>query len=567
MDIYNLKTILPLTQEPTTDHEFNSWAQQDDILPFLEKEIEDDYIILYASLPHVFIHSVLIPYAEYTASEIKDLLQWDECTPYSSWGAVCTTSDVWIEPPLFNGNKKISQKSEQIIFACSFRGVQSRANYYELNQKIAHILGVHFMDEKNAWCKLNQGDLEEVVKIFSDISILIKNSYGTLIVIQKKLLAEYAGLTDMMLVRKFDFTRYKKGDFFKTEGRQEIKFDGKNNIYGELIIIPEYGSHSVGIQLTDIKLSKSEVHKKFWHGSESEAEKQYVEYLAYDFKNTKISTISCNPLLLANYFTESNLPFELTPAFFKPEVLLKYKSDKEKYQLKDRSISCRESWHLETFDINSAGQVHTYLIYLSRLPYEEQLHWKQYNESPKTSISDRALTTDFIGQFDTNYDPLLSLKRKLESLNKLNQKWWKLRNDDALIKVHYPYTDSRDEWAEEILNLDQLLVEGFETSWLRKKAVALGRVPDPSFGSLKLVEECLIALGFEDDNAKHIVEPFQILHKIRTKSKGHSSGKEAEAIRKDLLKEFGTYRKHFESLCKGCDENLELLIEAFEQFV
>jgi hypothetical protein len=91
-------------------------------------------------------------------------------------------------------------------------------------------------------------------------------------------------------------------------------------------------------------------------------------------------------------------------------VLLKYKADSEKYRLQDRSISCRGAWHLDTYDINEAGQIHTYLIYLRNLPYEEQLYWKAFNEEPKAPISKRAVATDFEGSWDLEYDSLQSLK-------------------------------------------------------------------------------------------------------------------------------------------------------------
>ena len=110
---------------------------------------------------------------------------------------------------------------------------------------------------------------------------------------------------------------------------------------------------------------------------------EYESFLAFDWKNREIKEISCSPTALVDYFTESELPYQLTPAFFRPEVLSKFKGDREKYSLTDRSIFCRGSWHLQTYDINAEGQVHTYLVYLGRLPHEEQLHLEQYNEEPK----------------------------------------------------------------------------------------------------------------------------------------------------------------------------------------
>lgn len=119
-------------------------------------------------------------------------------------------------------------------------------------------------------------------------------------------------------------------------------------------------------------------------------------------------------------------------------MLLKYKNDFEKYHLEDRSISCRNAWSLETYDINEAGQVHTYLIYLQRLPYEEQLYWKSFNEEPRGSISKRALTTDFKGDWYTAYDPLASLKEFVQQLDHLQGPWWTLRSEQLLVRAHYP---------------------------------------------------------------------------------------------------------------------------------
>jgi hypothetical protein len=38
----------------------------------------------------------------------------------------------------------------------------------------------------------------------------------------------------------------------------------------------------------------------------------------------------------------------LSPAFFRPEVLLKYKADRDKYTVGERDVSCRAAWHLLT---------------------------------------------------------------------------------------------------------------------------------------------------------------------------------------------------------------------------
>ena len=115
------------------------------------------------------------------------------------------------------------------------------------------------------------------------------------------------------------------------------------------------------------------------------------------------------------------------------------------------------------------------------------------------------------------------------------------------------------------MNLDQLLIEGLEEKWLKRRAQELGRPKDDKLRSLKLLEECLIGFGFETDHAREIMEAFHDVHNLRSKLKGHTSGQEAAQIRKDALRHFGSLRKHFENLCARCDENLEIIMNAFER--
>jgi hypothetical protein len=564
MNVYNLDNIKALAIEPDGEAEFNEWTAQKNIVNFLDEESKDEYIIIYASLPHTFIHSVFIPEPNLKEKVVNDLLQWS-CDPYSSWGLTCSTDDAWIEPPLSGSGSDTLKSGEQILFIRSFVGKSNEETYYELNQKFAHVLDVHFVPERKSWCKLDShGDLDDIVKIIK-IDSLPRNGNGTIICAKKEVLGKYCSVANLSLLRMYDFTRYKSGEFSGWDDNRE-EYDLSNSkccIYGSVSISPGTGSYSRGIQVLNVKNPKENVIDSVWGRPQTTEAKQYCSYIAHDWKNKIISEISCNPSCLANYFTKSDLPFEITPAFFKPDVLLKYKSDYAKYKLGNRSVDCRGAWHLKTFDINSAGQVHTYLIYLSQLPYEEQLHWKQYNEKPKAPLSKRAIKTDFDGEFWDGYDPLPSLKRKLDELHNKGINWWKLRDNDAPDKVHYPFTSSKDEWADEILHLDQLLVEGLEEKWLRKKAKELGATPDPRLRPLKLVEILLVTLGFEEEHAREIMSPFHTVHNYRSILKGHTSGSEAETIRRESLTEHGSFRKHFEKLCSDCDESIEIITESF----
>ena len=52
------------------------------------------------------------------------------------------------------------------------------------------------------------------------------------------------------------------------------------------------------------------------HDFRRREDRQYASFIAEDWKNRVIREISCAPGHTANYFTESDLPFELSPAFF-----------------------------------------------------------------------------------------------------------------------------------------------------------------------------------------------------------------------------------------------------------
>ncbi len=565
MNLYNLNKIYSLEQEPENKVDFDNWVSQKGVVDYLENEAKDDYIIIYALLPYTVIHSLFIPNTRLNEKEIENLKQWNFSRD-SLWAISYSSDDAWVAPPLSNERDKILSTGEQIVFERSFECINNNEYYYELNQKLAHVLGVHYIEERKSWCKLDdQGDIVEVFKLFEINDHFPKNQTGTIICAKRGELSEYISIEKLTLIRMFNITRCKLDNFLGWADNRETEDFGKlTSIYGSLSITPGVDSHSRGFQLVDLNIiPKEQIVNRGW-GMGDNSHKKYCSYIAYDWKNKMVNEISCDPACLSNHFTESDLPSELTPAFFNPEVLLKYKSDRAKYTLSDRSITCRSVWSLETFDVNSAGQVHTYLVYLSKLPYEEQRYWQQHNEKPKAMISKRAFITDFEGRFDEIYDPLPSLRRKLYNLCDKGAHWWTLRDENALGKVHYPYTKSKDEWADEILNLDQLLIEGLEKKWLRNRANELGCNPKDQDGALKLLEAILAALGFEEKHAKEIMTPFHVVHKLRL-IKAHTSGAEAESERKNALREHGSFKKHFEKICGDCDESVRIITEALKK--
>lgn len=557
-----------LSTAPVAKEDFDAWIRQEDVTPFLRANASHHEFITHLSGNFAFMHTIAVPRENVEKPDIDDLLSWN-LNIGSSWSIDIIYSggekSIRVEEPLSGASGKALKSGENLVFPRSFEGRQGQKSYYEIPQKFAHIFDLHFLEERKAYCRLDKrGDIEDVVRI---IEIPERGDrWGTSIVtFNREALDEYLAVTDSALLVLFDFTRYRPSYFLDWHELGNHETFSEDRLFYRSHIEPGYASYMRGVQIIHSELSKDEVIGRLDHSVEKHRE--YASFLAWDWKNGVLREVSTAPDAIANYFTKSDLPFEVSPAFFRAEVLLKYKTDSEKYRLEDRSITCRNAWHLETYDINEVGQVHTYLIYLQRLPYEEQLYWKSYNEAPKAPISQRALTTDFKGEPYKEYDALASLKNIVLEVDHARVPWWTLRAEGLPSRVHYPVTSSPDEWSNEILNLDQMLVEGFETKWLKQKSIELKQTPDPKFQSLKLIEECLMGLGLEETDARKITASLHQLHWLRSKLKGHASGENATSIRKSVLTEHGGYGKHFRVLCGECDESFRSIAEHFKVFV
>jgi hypothetical protein len=547
---------------PREGDDFDVWLEQKDVFAFLNDNLSDQEFVLYASLPFTFIYAIAVPTVSLEPLDINDLMAWG-ANPWSSWGISISfgePAEIDITTPLENVGSKALAGGEQLIYGRRFDGRQEQKNYYEVLQKLTHLFDLHYVPERRAYCRFDKrGDVEDVIRVV-DISREGSRSGGTVVTIAREILDEYLTLTEAAIVRVFDITRFEPTKFggWRDARTEALVEDG--GLYYRKAVEAGYASYARGFQVVRSPLNKEAVRSRL-HGKHAD-EKRYASFIAQDVKNNVVAEISCAPECLANYFTKSDLPFEITPAFFRPDVLLKYKKDPDKYLLEERSITSHNAWHLQTYDINEAGQVHTYLVYLSRLPYDEQLYWKSFNETPKAPISKRAFTTDIQGEFFDEYDPLGSLKYLADQLRSQDVPWWNLRSDHLIQRVHYPVTRSSEEWADELMALDKLLVEGFEEKWLRRKAEELGRPPKVQARSLKLMEECLIGTGFEEDHARQIMGPFHDVHNLRSELKGHATGAEARRIRASVLSEHGSYRRHFETLCARCDESLRQISNA-----
>jgi hypothetical protein len=530
----------------------------------LRNQLRTNTTVIYASMNAVMIHGVLIPEQD-IASMDHDRLSREFVMPDDAWMIEHASGGgepdrVYLAPPLRRLDPPLDQ-GEKLVFKRSFAGRQGETPV-EISQKLVHALDLHFIEERNAWCRLNEdGDLVDVIKIVRE-SFEDWTQNVTIVTIQSKDLDEYMRLAGMALFVFFDFTRTDRS-FIGWTNVTPIQFDEPDLFYHGGVM-GERGSYVNGRIIIRPLISYDEIVREYMD-RRNPGIRQYATFKAIDLKTKERIEVSADPDGLSNYFQpESPLPLEMSPAFFNAEVLHRYKADPIKYDLEERTITCRGAWSLRTYDVNKEGQVHTYLRYLGELPYKEQLYWQAFNEWPKGSLSERAITTDFKGEVYLGYDPLRELKRAVQDLDKRPPPWWQPRGVGLINAVRYPNTSSQEEWSNEVLALDQLVNEGFLVAPLRSLAKALGIEVKPEWRAFKLLEVCLAAKNSDNVDAPHLVSLLRNLRDLRNHLRGHASGKKQE-LAKEAISRYGSYRAQFEAMADDVNEALRVLKGTFGQ--
>jgi hypothetical protein len=526
---------------------------------FLKQHTQASTTILYASVGSVLIHAVLAPLENLDPPDQEDLSH-DFITPDASWmiehvSGGGETDRVYLAPPMDRHGKTL-RNGEKLVFRRSF--VASPENSTEISQKLVHTLDLHFIEERNAYCRLNEdGDIENVITVTE-----IPGSdwhRGVVVTILTKDFAEYMQLGGMGMVVFFDFTRTRRGSFSGWSNVTPINFSARDLFYHGGVMTG-HGSYVNGRMIVRPAITYEEIVASRVAGRRGTA-REYATFKAINLKTQEPIEVSCSPEALSNYFQkDSPLPLEMSPAFFNAEVLHRYKADPDKYELRDRSIYCRGTWELRALDINDEGQIHTYLRYLRDLPYKEQVYWHSFNEWPKGGLSERAITTDFKGEFYTEYDSLNYLKQKIRSLDEKPPDWWIPRGEALAKAVHYPATASAAEWANEILALDQLLIEGFREKALRTLVIMLGHEPQRDWKSLRLLEECLAAKGVDPVDARAACSSLRKLRDMRNVTKGHAASTKRKQLEKEAITQHSSFRAHFAAVAQDCDAAMELVL-------
>jgi hypothetical protein len=461
----------------------------------------------------------------YPTSRIEDLKktlpEYDFQVPSAAYGEVISGNNHRIEP-FWDKSSDFADSEIDLYYWRQYYGrSKGDENYFECNQLIPHTLGYTWVEAKKAYCIINDsGEEVEKIKVIDAAGVQI-------VLMRRQSLDKLLYLGKWVLVRYTSFTRWRT-DHPDFQTSKNTLFTPHDDAKFSIRACGDKQVQYIEIRGADIQRPVTPIDKVLnWNFSDEEEEKRYADFIVEDWKNKRIlKNYSIQPSNFANYFTESDLPFETSPIYFKPEVLEKYKNNPDKYELTERTITCRGGWYLKTYDVNEHNQVHTYAVYLSSLPYKEQLYWLAYNEEPKGTISKRAFKTDFEAQWP-DASPLEKLNLALETLGKLkfnDHAIWEPKGgswETASKGLHYLHTENANQWHDFIIALANTTNEGFQLKTLKLIAAKYGEFDD-KLKTLGLIRHILTKTG----NESHIANTHKVLSELqdrRAQGKAHGT--------------------------------------------
>ena len=512
---------------PLDPERYRRWLDMPDAWAFLAESIDGD-VPAYVSVDRFYLYSAVVARRELAKRPVSDLHKWN-MKPSAGWGF----SQKWdhtigeerkyLVNPLESAEPHVLKGAEPLLFLRSVYGSPD-SDYVELNQRFAHILNIHLRQDKSAYCQVDaNGDLEPVV-------ITHRDRKGSVCTVTRDALDFYLYLTDSVLVRVFEVQRYRQAppSGGRKRRRQQPQYVSRRDDLHARVLRSGAGTDTEsasirGFQVIQRATSDADMMRRV-HG-ESTLPREFATFIALDWKHQAVGECSCDPDQFGNYFTPLHLPVGLSPAFFTPDVLTKYKQDADNYTLQPRLITCRATWSLR-YDINAAGQVYVYLVDLGRLPYSEQLYWKSCNELPREGLPERAYSDDILRNWFGQPDALEALKRELLAFPPTHQRGlevaiWSFSEDDRernFSSLTGVVTEALKEWDDQVLALAKILIDGLQKSPLRALALSLGEDADTvgKTGSVTLLRRCLELGGVDDDIIDETVKPLLEVQDLRS---------------------------------------------------
>lgn len=269
-----------------------------------------------------------------------------------------------------------------------------------------------------------------------------------------------------------------------------------------------------------------------WPFAADDDQKEVAFIIGVDENGDEIEH-SSKPSKLANYFGGNpEAANYMKPVYFRREVLGKYYAEPERYRVLDGQLHCLNIWSCQ-IDNDLDSHVVVYLGDLGRdMPYDERLHWRQFNVAPEGGISETNFRRSFLVQFTNSQAPDLTFRREYA---KTVRDWervhgWPLflpaSKGDAhvLDTIRIPVTNSQPEFDEQIGYISKLLVDSLN----EEKLVVPAGVLEKGAKGISKMDSYLETTQFPERQSA--VQLLRNLQDLRSSGSAHRKGSRYEKV-------------------------------------
>lgn len=439
---------------------------------------------------------------------------------------------------------------EPLVIWREFHGMKE--GYFEISEEFRHYFNLYYDKVNNRFLKIDDNGDDEVVILMSDNEIKIK----------LRLIKEFLAVKKMWLALFFSIDRFSEkkieelgiGEYHEhKKGDDYIYSIGARNID----FMTDKNKESQGWLLGKKLIPGLKDFKPALFGRE---EKRFVDFVIGIDEDGKEITYTCDEDKLANFFGKNQgSPYFLTPVLFRKEVLTKYYSQPQKYEVRDGYLSCGGLWSLH-IDNDQPEHVMVYLGDLGHLSYKEQLYWKGFNVATKGKISHTAWKRGIKAEFANPESSDLFFKQKYTVFQEGWEKkfgWKFFRTPDKGDEHHFkalriPLTNEQKEFDEQVLSLVKIFIDSLNEKEIEK---GLSIIKENARGIDKL-EEFLKAKGFI---FTEMIQFLRNLQDLRSAGVAHLKGSKYEKIKKEFSIGQKSLSQVFDDILIKCIRTLNTL--------
>lgn len=389
-----------------------------------------------------------------------------------------------------------------------------------LNEEFVLLFGL-YRDNDNNYYAVDECGNKELVVEFLDKRVRAKTKYLIKFASAKQML--FVQFVDSRIASSEHYENCPQRLFYKT-------FNNESNTY-----FLSYQTNNEESFLFSMIYGRSVVRPKpmkecgiwpFENGTEL-----YPEFIVEELPDGSFKRFTCEESKLNNNFgANPGAPHYLTPVYFKPAVLDRYRK-LENFTIGERRLTCGSQWSLEIDHIDPS-RVMVYLGDLGRdFPSSERNHFLNHEISPTDQlISKEVFAQDFLCAWLSEGDGPISNFRI--AYKKLDEQWKKrfgkalfrqMHPDDANLiqQVRIPSVNCREEFDTVVQTLTRLLNDYMDESQF------------PECGKTGSINKLAAFLDAEGVNVD--LSPLRNIQDLRSAGIAHAKGKKYDKVKARLL--------------------------------